>query len=313
MGPGDRASEASEAPEYSTGGSGRVQRPLAPDLTSPRHVGSILQRHGIWLTKSMGQHLLVDRDALERIVDAAHIRPTDAVLEVGPGAGVLTAELVKRAKRVVAVEVDPRMVGVLRETVPASNLEVVQADALTADIGQLFGGAPFKLVANLPYGVATALLRSLLYAPPERRPAMIVVMIQLEVARRLAAQPGDMSLLAVQAQLVADVELLFALGPEAFFPPPEVRSAVIRVSPLAAPRVPTLPSEQRFFQTVAAGFSQRRKQLHNALGSLGIGTERIQGALGDAGIEPTRRAETLTLEEWARLSSALWSEQAAPS
>src|SRR5687767_265762 len=255
----------------------------------------------------MGQHLLVDRDALDRIVSAASLQPTDDVLEVGPGAGVLTAELVARARRVVAVELDPRMVGVLRETVPAPNLEVVQADALTADIGTLFGGGPYKLVANLPYGVATALLRSLLYAPRERRPKLIVVMIQLEVAKRLAAKPGDMSLLAVQAQLMADVELLFTLGPDAFFPPPEVRSAVIRLTPLAAPRVATPPTEQRYFQTVAAGFSQKRKQLHNALGSLGAGTERIQTALANAGIEPTRRAETLTLEEWSRLSSALWS------
>ena len=283
------------------------------DLTNPKHVGAVLSRHGIWLTKSMGQHLLVDRTSLDRIVDAADLQPSDSVLEVGPGAGVLTAELTQRAGRVVAVELDPRMVGVLRETVPAPNLEIVQADALTAEIGQLFGGAPFKLVANLPYGVATALLRSLLYAPPDRRPTLIVVMIQLEVARRLAAVPGDMSLLAVQAQLVADVELLFTLGPEAFFPPPAVRSAVIRVTPLPEPRVAPLPTEQRFFQTVAAGFSQRRKQLHNALGSLGVGVERIQAALTVADIEPTRRAETLTLEEWARLSSALWSEQPSPS
>ena len=277
------------------------------DLTNPKHVGAVLSRHGIWLTKKMGQHLLVDRDALDRIVASADLSSEDTVLEVGPGAGVLTAELVRHVKKVVAVELDPRMVGVLRETVPAPNLEVVQADALTADVGQLFGGAPYKLVANLPYGVATSLLRSLLYAPPERRPTLIVVMIQLEVARRLAAKPGDMSLLAVQAQLMADVELLFALGPEAFFPPPEVRSAVIRVTPLPAPRVSTPPTEQRFFQTVAAGFSQKRKQLHNALGSLGVGMERIQAALTQSRIDPNRRAETLTLEEWSRLSSALWS------
>jgi 16S rRNA (adenine1518-N6/adenine1519-N6)-dimethyltransferase len=283
------------------------------DLTNPKQVGAVLSRHGIWLTKSMGQHLLVDRDALDRIVHAAHLSPEDDVLEVGPGAGVLTAELVQHARRVVAVELDPRMVGVLRETVPAPNLEVVQADALTADIGALFGGAPYKLVANLPYGVATALLRALLYAPSERRPALIVVMIQLEVAKRLAAEPGDMSLLAVQAQLMADVELLFTLEPAAFFPPPEVRSAVIRVTPLAGRRVATEPSEARFFQTVAAGFSQKRKQLHNALGSLGVGTERIATALAMAEIESTRRAETLTLPEWSRLSSALWStDQADP-
>ncbi|MGI8423097.1 MAG: 16S rRNA (adenine(1518)-N(6)/adenine(1519)-N(6))-dimethyltransferase RsmA [Chloroflexota bacterium] len=276
------------------------------DLTNPKQTGAILSRHGIWLTKSMGQHLLVDRDALDRIVDAAELRPDDWVLEVGPGAGVLTAELVKHAGRVVAVELDPRMVGVLRETVPADNLEIVQADALTADIGKLLGGAKYKLVANLPYGVATALLRALLKARREQIPALMVVMIQLEVAKRLTAKPGGMSLLAVQAQLRADVELLFTLGRESFFPPPEVRSAVIRLRPLSEVRVPTAPNEERFFQTVAAGFSQKRKQLHNALSSLGVGVVRIHSALAAAQIEPTRRAETLTLEEWSRLSSALW-------
>ncbi len=276
------------------------------DLTRPRDLGDVLSRHGIWLTKTMGQHLLVDRDALDRIVAAANLSAEMEVLEVGPGAGTLTAELVQRVRRVVAVELDYRMAGVLRETVPAPNLEIVEADALAVDPVALFDGRPYKLVANLPYGVATALLRKLLYLPAEARPQEIVVMIQLEVARRLAAKPGDMSVLAVQAQLVADVELLFTLGPEAFFPPPAVRSAVIRLRPISGFRVTPLPTEQRFFQTVAAGFSQKRKQVHNALGSLGIGTERIQAGLLAAGIETTRRAETLTLEEWSNLSNALW-------
>jgi 16S rRNA (adenine1518-N6/adenine1519-N6)-dimethyltransferase len=278
------------------------------DLSRRKHVANVLHKHGVRLTKAMGQHLLVDRSALEGILDAAALAEEDEVLEVGPGAGVLTAELVERAKRVVAVELDRRLVGVLRETVPSAKLEIVEGDALAADPAALFGGRPYKHVANLPYGVATPLLRKLLYAPPGQRPTTLVVMVQLEVARRLAARPNDMNLLAVQVQLVADVELLFELGPEAFFPPPDVSSAVVRLTPLAGPRVPTLPTEQRFFQTVTAGFSQKRKQLHNALGTLGVGTERIQAALAQAGIRPERRAETLTLEEWSRLSPALWAD-----
>lgn len=266
----------------------------------------MLQKYGIWLTKAMGQHLLVDRDALSRIVGAADLTSQEEVLEVGPGAGVLTAALCERVKRVVAVELDRRMVGALRETVPAPSLEIVGADAVTVDPAQLFGGRAYKLVANLPYGVATPLLRRLAYLPAQSRPRLMVVMVQREVARRMAAQPGDMSLLAVQMQLVADVELLFELGPDAFFPPPEVWSAVVRLTPLADFRVAPLPTEKRFFQTVAAGFSQKRKQLHNSLGSLGVGTERIQAALAEAGITPSRRAETLSLEEWSRLSAALW-------
>jgi 16S rRNA (adenine1518-N6/adenine1519-N6)-dimethyltransferase len=275
------------------------------DLTNARQVGDILSQHSIWLTKAMGQHLLVDRTVLDRIVAAADLAPDEAVLEVGPGVGVLTAELVKVAERVVVVELDRRMVRVLRETVPASHLEIVQDDALAVEPADLFGDRPYKVVANLPYGVATALLRKLLYLPVAR-PVELIVMVQLEVGQRLAARPNDMSLLAVQAQLVADVELLFRVRPASFFPPPAVDSAVLRLRPLPGYRVPPLPNENRFFQTVAAGFSQKRKQVHNALGSLGVGTERIQAALAAAGIAPARRAETLTLEEWSRLSAALW-------
>jgi 16S rRNA (adenine1518-N6/adenine1519-N6)-dimethyltransferase len=275
------------------------------DLTNARQVGDILSQHSIWLTKAMGQHLLVDRTVLDRIVAAADLAPDEAVLEVGPGVGVLTAELVKVAERVVVVELDRRMVRVLRETVPASHLEIVQDDALAVEPADLFGDRPYKVVANLPYGVATALLRKLLYLPVAR-PVELIVMVQLEVGQRLAARPNDMSLLAVQAQLVADVDLLFRVRPASFFPPPAVDSAVLRLRPLPGYRVPPLPNENRFFQTVAAGFSQKRKQVHNALGSLGVGTERIQAALAAAGIAPARRAETLTLEEWSRLSAALW-------
>ena len=276
------------------------------DLTRPRQVRDLLSRHGVWLTKAMGQHLLVDRSALERIVAASALGPDAEVLEVGPGAGVLTSELSRAARRVVAVELDRRLLGVLRETVRAANVEIVPGDALHVDLGALFGGRPYAVVANLPYGVATPLIRKLLYAPAEQVPQQVVVMVQREVARRLAAAPGDMSLLSVQAQLVADVEVLFDVPPESFLPPPEVSSSVIRLRPLGRRRVPPLPSERRFFQTVAAGFGQKRKQLHNALGQVGVGTERIQQALAAAGIDPARRAETLTLDEWSRLSGALW-------
>jgi 16S rRNA (adenine1518-N6/adenine1519-N6)-dimethyltransferase len=279
---------------------------LPDELTQARRVGALLSRYGVRLTRDRGQHLLVDRDVLGRIVDAAGLGPQAEVLEVGPGVGALTAALSARAGRVVAVELDRRLVEVLRETVPARNVEVVLGDALAVDLGALFGGRPYHVVANLPYGVATPLLRRLLYAPPGQRPQELVVMLQREVARRLAARPGDMTRLSVETQLVADVELLFEIGPQAFFPPPEVTSAVVRLTPLGGFRVPPLPTERRFSQTVEAGFRHRRKQLHNALGELGVGTERIAAALGAAGIESRRRAETLTLEEWSRLSAALW-------
>lgn len=276
------------------------------DLTDRRQVGAVLSRHGVWLTREIGQHLLVDADVLHRIVAAATLGPQTEVLEVGPGVGALTAELSRRAGRVVAVELDRRLLAVLRETVPAPNVEIVHGDALAADLPSLFGGRPFSVVANLPYGVATPLIRRLLYAPPGQVPRELVVMVQREVGQRLAARPGDMSRLSVEVQLVAEVELLFEVGRQAFFPPPEVSSAVVRLQPLPGYRVPPLPNEQRFFQTVEAGFRHRRKQLHNALGELGVGTETIAAALAATGIDARRRAETLTLEEWSRLSAALW-------
>ena len=308
IGPAQDSDVRWECSRIVTGEDGATARAMLSrmDLTQPRHLRDVLARHGVWLTKARGQHLLVDRGVLHRIVQAAALQPQDAVLEVGPGAGVLTAELCRAADRVVAIELDRRLAGVLRETVPAPNLLVMEADAMHVDVGPLFGGHAFKLVANLPYSVATPLLRRLLYAPNGERPSEMVVMLQKEVAYRLAARPGDMSVLAVQAQLAADVEVLFEVAPRSFFPPPEVSSAVVRLRPLETYRVPPLPNERRFFQTATAGFSQKRKQLHNALESLGVGPERIEAALAAAGVDPKRRAETLTLEEWSRLSAALW-------
>ncbi len=275
-------------------------------LTDVSTVRDLLANHGIWLTKTLGQHLLTDDVVLNRIVLSARLHPKLEVLEVGPGAGALTAELVTRVRRVVAVEVDRRMVRALRTTVDAPNLEIVEADALAIDPATLFEGRPYSLVANLPYNVATALIRRMLSFPAVDRPREIVVMIQREVANRMAARPGDLSVLGVQVQVMADVQVLFEVPPQAFFPPPDVTSAVIRLRPYDEPCVPLLPSPARFLQTVRAGFAHRRKQLHNALGDLGTGSERIDAALEATGIARTRRAETLTLAEWSALSEAIW-------
>ena len=208
------------------------------DLTRPRDVRGLLNRYGVRLSRELGQHLLVDRDVLQRIVEAADLTPQTEVLEVGPGVGALTAELSRAAGRVVAVELDRRLVDLLRETAPFPNVEVIQGDALQANLPSLFQGRPYSVVANLPYNVATPLIRRLLYAPPQARPDLLVLMVQREVGRRLAAPPGGMSRLSVETQLVADVELLFEIGPQAFLPPPEVSSAV---DPHASPARPPRP------------------------------------------------------------------------
>ena len=287
--------------------------PGIADLTHAPSVGRLLSRHGLWLTKSLGQHLLIDRGVLDRIVEAADLRPEMEVLEVGPGVGVLTTELVSRVRRVLAVEVDPRMATVLRETVAHPSLEVVEADAMGIDPADLFGGRPYSVVANLPYNLATALVRRLLSMPAPSRPVEMVVMMQREVAQRMAARPGDLSALGIEIQVAAAVDLLFEVPPTAFFPAPKVTSAVVRVRPYDVPAVPLVPGPRRFFQLVRAGFAHRRKQLHNALGDLGLGGERIQAALEEAGIARSRRAETLTLEEWSTLSAAMWAELPSPA
>ena len=189
----------------------------------------------------------------------------------------------------VAVELDRRLVDLLRETVPSPTVEVIQGDALQANLPSLFQGRPYRVVANLPYNVATPLIRRLLYAPPAARPELLVLMVQREVGRRLAAPPGDMGRLSVETQLVADVELLFEIGPQAFLPPPEVSSAVVRMRPLPAPRVPTLPTEAgRFFQTVEAGFRHRASSSTTPWGTWGWGRSGSGGPRRSG--HPARRA-----------------------
>ncbi|MAG35447.1 MAG: ribosomal RNA small subunit methyltransferase A [Dehalococcoidia bacterium] len=274
------------------------------DLSDPQTIGALLSQYGIWLDREQSQHLLAERNILDRIVAAAAVRSTDRVLEIGAGIGTLTRELVARAGEVIAVEIDERLVEVLAATCPAANLRVIHQDILALDIERYFGAQPYRLVANLPYSVATpAILRLLQASHP---PQDLLVMVQREVGERLAARPGNMSLLSVKAQLFADVELVSRVPPQAFFPPPKVAGAVVHLVPRPTPQVPLLPTEARFWQTVEAGFATRRKQLHNALGSLGVGTEPIHTALAAVGIDPSQRAQTLTLADWSRLSAALW-------
>ena len=283
----------------------RRPRALAnADLSDPDTIGALLSQYGIWLDREQSQHLLAERSILDRIVAAAALRPTDRVLEIGAGIGTLTRELAARAGEVIAVEIDERLVAVLAATCPAANLRVIHQDILTLDIERYFGARPYRLVANLPYSVATPAILQLLAA--RHPPKDMLVMVQREVGERLAARPGRMSLLSVKAQLAAAVELVTHVPPAAFFPPPKVAGAVVRLVPRRTPPPPLRPTAARFWQTVEAGFANRRKQLHNALGALGVGSARIHAALAAAGIDPAQRAQTLTLDDWNRLSAALW-------
>jgi 16S rRNA (adenine1518-N6/adenine1519-N6)-dimethyltransferase len=265
--------------------------------------------------KSLGQNFLQDRTYLDQIVAAAELTPDDLVLEIGPGQGVLTRELVALAAGVVAVELDDRLITPLRAifATQLDRVQIVHGDILELDpvtlvdqlASQLPGYAaapPYKVVANLPYYITSAALRQLLEA--RRPPTCAVLLVQLEVAQRICAEPGDMSLLAVSVQYYARPQLVQRVPAGAFRPIPQVDSAILRLDVYPQPAVAVAP--EPFFAIVRAGFGQKRKQLLNSL-SAGLGRPKpeIAAALACAAIDPMRRAETLSLAEWESLHRCL--------
>lgn len=271
-------------------------------------VQAVVRQLGIRPKKGLGQHFLVNRHHLERIAGAADLTSADVVLEVGPGPGTLTAILARLAGHVVAVELDDRLIPYLREKFAAtSHVTVVHGDILDSDPGHLVEeilgqASPYKVVANLPYYITSAVLRHLLKST--RPPSLLVVTVQEEVARRMCASPPQMSLLAVSVQFYGRPRLVHRIPRGAFYPVPKVDSAVVRVDVYEQPTV-EVPDRKAFFRLVRAGFGQRRKQLRNALAAgLGLSRGQVTTVLKAAGVDPRRRAETLTLQEWACLTRA---------
>jgi len=256
---------------------------------------------GIRPNKGLGQHFLFERGIVERMVRQAGVTPSDTVLEVGPGLGILTSELLRKAHHVIAIERDPALVTHLREAFgDFPTFTLVQGNALTVDSQEIVPpGVPFDVVANLPYSVGTAILRHLMEQP--RKPRRITAMLQKEVAERLIANPPNMSVLSVAVQFYAAPRLLFTVSPTVFIPPPSVESAVVSLE--LFPKS-LLPEEQtkRFFTVVNAGFRQKRKQLANSLSEvLNLPKPIVTEWLHRNDIDPMRRAETLTLDDWINL------------
>lgn len=290
---------------------------LVHDLPSPSEIEkltpkALLRRLGLAARKSFSQNFLADSYVVREIVDAAEVGPDDTVLEIGPGLGVMTRELVKRAGRVVAVELDRKIAELLPRLVSVPDrLSVIQGDVLDFDPSAAMPEG-YVVVANLPYHITSPALRHFLTTA--HRPRRMVVMVQKEVAERIAAKPGDMSLLAVMVQVYARVEMIRTVPADLFFPAPKVDSAVLRLDLYERPPV-DVGNPEDFLRIVAAGFSRRRKQLHNSLSqSLWFPVGGVFDVLDAAGIEPSRRAQTLTLEEWAglyrsyRQARARWQE-----
>ena len=277
--------------------------PTASPPSPARLVRAFLDRHGLRARKSLGQHFLIDAGALRRIADAAELTPADLVVEVGPGPGTLTRELLARAGAVVAVEKDERAAEGLRAAYEGdSRLRVIAADMLDADPAELTGGAPYAVVANLPYYAASPILRRFLEAshPPER----LVVLLQREVAESAVAAPGAMSLFSVAVQVYAAARIVGHVKPGSFTPPPKVDSSIVRLDPYPKPRGFDPGKADAFFEIVRAGFGTRRKQIALTHG-LGEGRVHILAALDAAGVDPKRRAETLTIDEWGSLYRAV--------
>lgn len=263
---------------------------------------------GVKPRKRWGQHFLVDRAALAPILSAAELDRKDIVVEVGPGLGILTVELAKRVSRVIAVEIDSRLIEVLRERLGGfSNLKLVHCDILQVSPEELVKSnlegsqlrRRYKVVANLPYYITSPILRHFLET--ELRPARMVIMVQKEVGELIAASPGDMGFLSVMVQFYSKPTIVAYVPATSFYPPPRVDSVILRLDVYSQPPI-AVSDVAGFFDFVKHGFSNPRKQLRNSLAhSLQMVHSDVVLLLEKAGIDPRRRAETLSLEEWGKL------------
>jgi dimethyladenosine transferase len=279
-------------------------------LSSHSATMDLVKRHGFKFTKSLGQNFLIDDNIVDKIVAGAGIGPSDKIIEVGPGIGTLTREMASRAGALMAVEIDKNLIPILTDTLgDYENVKIVNEDIIKADIRGLIdenlSGGPVKLVANLPYYITTPIIMRFL--EEDINVTDIVVMVQKEVAERMNAQPGgkDFGALSVAVQFYCDTEIVAKVPRHLFVPQPNVDSIVIalRVRPERKYRV---DSEDLFFKVVKAAFGQRRKTLLNSIASMGnLSKDMVKEALEEAGIDPKRRGETLSLDEFANLSNVI--------
>ena len=270
---------------------GQLRRLLAAEHLRPR--------------KSLSQHFLTDETALDAIVAAADLRRGDRVVEIGPGLGVLTRRLLAAGASVLAVELDARLAAWLRnELRDLDRFELIEADALSLHPREMFPGEPIKVVANIPYHITSPLLHAFLDG--ERPPEVSVVLVQAEVAERVAAPPGQMSYISVFVQNIAHAQIVARVPAAAFEPPPKVDSAVLRLTRRHDAPVPPGEGRESFHRIVQAGFRQRRKQIHNGLArELSLGGAQLDAALLACGVDGERRPQTLSVDEWACLAEQL--------
>jgi 16S rRNA (adenine1518-N6/adenine1519-N6)-dimethyltransferase len=290
-------------------GSGMDKSPLKGSPNSLlAQTKRLLRQAGLKARKGLGQHFLIDREVLGLITSAAELAPADVVAEVGPGLGILTRELAKQAGWVIAIELDDKLASLLEKTLASfNNVTIINDDVLKIEPGDLVKEwqarfpvtTGYKVVANLPYYITSPVLRHFLEA--SAKPQMMMVMVQREVAEAIAAKPGEMSLLSVSVQFYGVPRIISYVPAQSFYPAPEVDSAILRIDLYPQPVV-AVTDESSFFDLVRAGFTAPRKQIGNSLAQgLGLSKAGVLPLLERANIASQRRAETLSLEEWARL------------
>ncbi|MBI4919820.1 ribosomal RNA small subunit methyltransferase A [Candidatus Azambacteria bacterium] len=271
------------------------------DLTDKTTIKELLKKHGARAEKYLGQHFILSKKALNQMTAAAEIKKSDAIVEIGPGLGALTRELAKAGAKITAIEKDPLMISILKETLADfSNIKIVHADARSIGVGNL-SLEKYKIAANLPYNIAVFLIRQWLEA--EKPPQLMVLMVQKEVAQRICAKPPRANLLAASVQFYADAKIVDYVPAEAFWPKPKIDSAIIKIIPRKKP-----PQKTRgaFFATVKAGFSQPRKKLIGNLSKkFGAPKEKLAKIFKKLDIPENARAENLSLKQWLSLTTEI--------
>lgn len=265
---------------------------------------SLLKRNRIKPTKSMGQNFLTETAVVEEIVEIAGIGDGDLVIEIGPGMGILSREIIASGARLIAVELDRELSVLLRQDLAGQDsFSLIEQDARYLDTAEITDDQPYQVVANLPYSVATVIMRNLMESshPPTR----MTVMVQREVAERMTAEPGSMSLLGLATDLYADANIAMIVPPEVFFPPPKVESAVVSIETRPELRG-TADARDRMFELATMAFQRKRKTLSNGL-SMGLDRPKseLDEILSSLEIDPMRRPQTLGVDEWLRIAEAL--------
>ena len=282
------------------------------NLLSPTDIKTLLNKYGAKPSRGLGQNFLIDKNVLDKIITASNLKPGDTVLEIGPGIGTLTQELAKHAGNIIAIEKDQTMVKILSETLSGcKNIEIENWDILKFIENCKLKIENYKVVANIPYYITSPVIRKFLEA--ENKPDFMVLMVQKEVAQRICSKPPDMTLLSVSVQFYADAKIISYVSKNCFWPSPKVDSAIIKITPAKAERDPisiirdrvSSDSSEFFFKVVKAGFSHPRKQLAgNLTEGLKLTKEKTTKWLAKNKIDPTQRAETLSIQDWKNLTTS---------